>query len=157
MALMKPTSACDSSHYKSWSVKLGLQNKLDPGYIPFLTQIALAKGLKNKLEIDAEVALLFYEDAVSLDSARSIRANRTRPLLRTYGIISGLAKIVFGNHKKKIGGGRLADLDLLQYSLISSLPTISRGLTPWSFQNWRIRSTPIEVSVTGIRNLPVRS
>ena len=116
MAAMKFTSACDSSHYKSWSGKLGQKNKLDPGYIPFLTQIALAKGLKNKLEIDVEVALLVYEDALSIDRARSIRANRTRPLLKTYGITAGLAKIVFGNHKKKIGWGRLAELDLLDYS-----------------------------------------
>ena len=116
MAAMKFTSACDSSHYKSWSVKLGQKNKLDPGYIPFLTQIALAKGLKNKLEIDVEVALLVYEDALSIDRARSIRANRTRPLLKTYGITASLAKIVFGNHKKKIGWGRLAELDLLDYS-----------------------------------------
>jgi hypothetical protein len=115
MAAMKFTSAYDSSHYKNWSVKLGQKNKLDPGYIPFLTQIALAKGLKNKLEIDVEVALLVYEDALSIDRARSIRANRTRPLLKTYGITAGLAKIVFGNHKKKIGWGRLAELDLLDY------------------------------------------
>jgi len=113
---MKFTSAYDSSHYKSWNAKLGQKNKLDPGYIPFLTQIALAKGLKNKLEIDVEVALLVYEDALSLGRARSIRANRTRPLLKTYGISAGLAKIVFGNHKKKIGWCRLAELDLLDYS-----------------------------------------
>jgi len=113
---MKFTSAYDSSHYKSWNAKLGQKNKLDPGYIPFLTQIALAKGLKNKLEIDVEVALLVYEDALSLGRARSIRANRTRPLLKTYGISAGLAKIVFGNHKKKIGWCRLAELDLLEFS-----------------------------------------
>ena len=83
MAAMKFTSAYDSSHYKSWNAKLGQKNKLDPGYIPFLTQIALAKGLKNKLEIDVEVALLVYEDALSLGRARSIRANRTRPLLNS--------------------------------------------------------------------------
>ena len=116
MAAMKFTSAYDSSHYKSWNAKLGQKNKLDPGYIPFLTQIALAKGLKNKLEIDVEVALLVYEDALSLGRARSIRANRTRPLLKTYGITAGLAKIVFGNHKKKIGWCRLAELDLLEFS-----------------------------------------
>jgi len=116
MAAMKFTSAYDSSHYKSWNAKLGQKNKLDPGYIPFLTQIALAKGLKNKLEIDVEVALLVYEDALSLGRARSIRANRTRPLLKTYGISAGLAKIVFGNHKKKIGWCRLAELDLLEFS-----------------------------------------
>ena len=41
-----------------------------------------------------------------------------RILLQTVkrGITAGLAKIVFGNHKKKIGWGRLAELDLLDYA-----------------------------------------
>ena len=113
---MKYTHASESSHYGPWAVRLGLKDKLDPGYLPFLMQIALAKGLKNKLDIEVEIALLVYEDALSLDSSRRIRANRTRPLLKTYGVTAGLAKVVFGNHKKKIGWGRLADSDLLKYS-----------------------------------------
>ena len=113
---MKYILASDSTHYKRWRIDLGLTNALDPGYITFLAQIAAAKGLKRKLDIEVEIALLVYEDALSLGRSRRIRANRTRPLLRELGVAAGVAQVVFGNYKKQIGWGRLKECELLEYS-----------------------------------------
>ena len=114
---MLPHSRADeSSHHKV------LRRKREDGpfpgnmdYLEFLNKFVDPYNSKTAFERDVEVAVLVYEDALSIHNKRTTRATRTRRLLFC-DFAEGIAVAVINNHKNQIGWDLLKDWNLLDYS-----------------------------------------
>ena len=108
--------AYDSSHHKV----LRRERKDGPfprgmGYLEFLNKFVDPDKSKTDFERDVEVAVLVYEDALSIHNNRTTRATRTRRLLFC-DFAEGIAVAVRNFHQNQIGWDVLNDFDLLDYS-----------------------------------------
>jgi len=84
-------------------------------YLEFLRKFVDRYNSKTAFDRDVEVAVLVYEDALSIHNKRTTRATRTRRLLFC-DFAEGIAVAVRNFHKKQIGWDVLNDFDLLDYS-----------------------------------------
>ena len=84
-------------------------------YLEFLRKFVDPDKSKTDFERDVEVAVLVYEDALSLHNKRTTRATRTRRLLFC-DFAEGIAVVVRNNHKNQIGWDVLKVFKLLDYS-----------------------------------------
>ena len=108
--------AYDSSHHKV--LRIERRDGPFPGdmdYLEFLDKFVDPDKSKTDFERDVEVAVLVYEDALSIHNKRTTRATRTRRLLFC-DVTEGIAVAVRNFHKNQIGWDVLNDFDLLDYS-----------------------------------------
>ena len=84
-------------------------------YLEFLNKFVDPNKSKTDFERDVEIAILVYEDVLSIHNQRTTRANRTRQALYC-GLAEGVGQIVRANHVKQIGWDLLEQYDLLEYS-----------------------------------------
>ena len=84
-------------------------------YLEFLRKFVDPDKSKTDFERDVEVAVLVYEDALSIHNKRITRATRTRRLL-FYDFAEGIAVAVRNFHKNQIGWDVLKNFRLLEYS-----------------------------------------
>jgi hypothetical protein len=87
----------------------------DMEYLEFLKKFVDPNKSKTDFEKDVEVAVLVYEDALSIHNKRTTRATRTRRLLFC-DFAEGIAVAVRNFHKNQIGWDVLNDFELLEYS-----------------------------------------
>lgn len=117
MVQMLPhTCAYASSHHKV------LRNKREDGpfpgdmdYLEFLNKFVDPHKAKTAFEKAVEIAVLVYEDVLSIHNQRTTRASRTRQALYC-GLAEGVGQIVPANHAKQIGWDLLEQYQLLEYS-----------------------------------------
>ena len=84
-------------------------------YLEFLRKFVDPDKSKTDFERDVEVAVLVYEDALSIHNKRITRATRTRRLLFC-DFAEGIAVAVRNFHKNQIGWDVLKNFRLLEYS-----------------------------------------
>ena len=84
-------------------------------YLEFLRKFIDPDKSKTDFERDVEVAVLVYEDALSIHNKRTTRATRTRRLLFC-DFAEGIAVAVRNFHKNQIGWDVLKNFRLLEYS-----------------------------------------
>ena len=99
-----------------------LRNKREDGpypsgmdYLEFLNKFVDPNKSKTNFEIAIEIAILVYEDVLSIHNQRTTRANRNRQALYC-GLAEGVGPIVRSNHAKQIGWDLLEQYELLEYS-----------------------------------------
>lgn len=113
---MKYIHAKQSTHFKV----LRRERKDGPfprnmDYLEFLRKFVDPDKSKTDFERDVEVAVLVYEDALSIHNKRITRATRTRRLLFC-DFAEGIAVAVRNFHKNQIGWDVLKNFRLLEYS-----------------------------------------
>lgn len=114
--MLPHTSAYDSSHHKV--LRRERKDGPFPGdmdYLEFLNKFVDPDQSKTAFEIDVEVAVLLYEDALGIHNKRTTRATRTRRLIFC-DFAEGIAVAVRNFHKNQIGWDVLNDFKLLDYS-----------------------------------------
>ena len=87
----------------------------DMDYLEFLNKFVDPHKVKTAFEQAVEIAVLVYEDVLSIHNQRTTRASRTRQALYC-GLAEGVGQIVLVNHVKQIGWDLLEHYDLLEYS-----------------------------------------
>jgi len=114
--MLPHSCAYESSHHKV------LRRKREDGpfpgemeYLEFLKKFVDPNKSKTDFERDVEVAVLVYEDALSIHNKHTTRATRTRRLLFC-DFAEGIAVAVRNFHKNQIGWDVLKECDLLEYS-----------------------------------------
>ncbi len=113
---MRYKHANQSTHYK-----VLLRERKDgpfPGemeYLQFLRKFVDPDNSKTEFERAVEVAVIVYEDALSIHNKRTTRATRTRRLLFC-DFAEGIAVAVRNFHKNQIGWDVLKKFNLLDYS-----------------------------------------
>ena len=117
MVQMLPhTSAYDSSHHKV--LRSERKDGPFPGdmdYLEFLHKLVGSHEPKTAFEQAVEIAVLVYEDVLSIHNQRTTRAIRTRQALFC-DFAEGIAVAVRNFHQNQIGWDVLNDFDLLDYS-----------------------------------------
>jgi len=108
--------AYDSSHHKV--LRIERRDGPFPGdmdYLEFLNKFVDPDKLKTAFEQAAEIAVLVYEDVLSIHNQRTTRAIWTRQALYC-GLAEGVGQIVRAHHAKQIGWDLLEHYELLEYS-----------------------------------------
>ena len=114
--MLPHSCAYESSHHKV--LRRERKDGPFPGnmdYLEFLNKFVDPYNSKTAFERDVEVAVLLYEDVLSIHNKRTTRATRTRRLLFC-DFAEGIAVAARNNHKNQIGWGLLKDWNLLDYS-----------------------------------------
>ena len=114
--MLPHSCAYESSHHKV--LRREREDGPFPGnmdYLEFLRKFVDPDKSKTAFERDVEVAVLLYEDVLSIHNKRTTRATRTRRLLFC-DFAEGIAVAVRNNHKNQIGWDLLKDWNLLDYS-----------------------------------------
>ena len=114
--MLPHSCAYESSHHKVLRGKR--KDGPFPGdmdYLEFLRKLVDPEKAKTTFEQAVEIAVLVYEDVLSIHNQRTTRANRTRQALYC-GLAEGVGQIVRANHVKQIGWDLLEQYDLLEYS-----------------------------------------
>ena len=114
--MLPHSRAYESSHHKV--LRRDRKDGPFPGnmdYLEFLKKFVDPDKSKTAFERDVEVAVLLYEDALSIHNERTTRASRTRRLLFC-DFAEGIAVAVRNFHKNQIGWDVLNDFELLDYS-----------------------------------------
>ena len=114
--MLPHSCAYESSHHKV--LRREREDGPFPGdmdYLEFLNKFVDPDKSKTDFERDVEVAVLVYEDALSIHNNRTTRATRTRRLLFC-DFAEGIAVAVRNFHQNQIGWDVLNDFDLLDYS-----------------------------------------
>lgn len=114
--MLPHSCAYESSHHKV--LRREREDGPFPGdmdYLEFLNKFVDRYNSKTAFERDVEVAVLLYEDALSIHNKRATRATRTRRLLFC-DFAEGIAVAVRNFHKKQIGWDVLNDFKLLDFS-----------------------------------------
>ena len=114
--MLPHTSAYDSSHHEV--LRSERKDGPFPGdmdYLEFLHKLVGSHEAKTAFEQAVEIAVLVYEDVLSIHNQRTTRAIRTRQALYC-GLSEGVGQIVRANHAKQIGWDLLEHYELLEYS-----------------------------------------
>ena len=114
--MLPHTRAYDSSHHKV--LRRERKDGPFPGdmdYLEFLRKLVDPDKSKTAFEQAVEIAVLVYEDVLSIHNQRTTRASRTRQALYC-GLAEGVGQIVRANHAKQIGWDLLEHYELLEYS-----------------------------------------
>jgi len=114
--MLPHTCAYDSSHHKV--LRGEREDGPFPGdmdYLEFLRKLVDPDKSKTAFEQAVEIAVLVYEDVLSIHNQRTTRASRTRQALYC-GLAEGVGQIVRANHAKQIGWDLLERYELLEYS-----------------------------------------